>query len=416
MPKRPDPERQRRVGILTSHPIQVQAPLFRTLAARSDIDLTVYFGSRQGVSGSVDPQFGIPVKWDIPLLEGYRHQFLSNLSRRPDVNRYGGIDTPEIADVIAHGHFDAFVVMGWYLKSHWQAIRACWATRTPLLVRGVAYLDMPRRVWPIRLLKRWRLRRLFRRCDALLTTGRQNEAFYAHFGADPARFVRAPHAVDNVRFRLAAAHARVNRQALRRHWRLDPSACVFLFSGKLIAKKRPQDAIRALAQLPDRAGAALLVVGDGEWRSRCEALARKLAPRRVRFAGFLNQSRMPEAYAAADVLVMPSDRGETWGLAVNEAMACGLPAVVSDRVGCAADLVVPGRTGFVVPAGDVNALADAMAGLAYSARFRRRMAGEAVRHVDNYGIPQAAAGFVRAIHWVGTADRDQGPVREARAA
>ncbi len=80
-------------------------------------------------------------------------------------------------------------------------------------------------------------------------------------------------------------------------------------------------------------------------------------------AGFQNQTELPAWYAAADVLVLPSDGGETWGLVVNEALACGTPAVVSDAVGCAPDLALdrdPGRTGAVFAVGDPAALADAV--------------------------------------------------------
>ena len=76
--------------------------------------------------------------------------------------------------------------------------------------------------------------------------------------------------------------------------------------------------------------------------------------------GFVNQSELPAVYASADVLVLPSDGQETWGLVVNEAMACGVPAVVSDAVGCGPDLIEPGRTGATFPFGDIAALAAAI--------------------------------------------------------
>ena len=202
---------------------------------------------------------------------------------------------------------------------------------------------------------------------------------------------------DNARFASEAERWRGRRSELRRRWQLPEEACVFVFSGKLIPKKRPLDAIAAIDAIATSANVALLLVGDGELRARCEQAARSLSRGRVRFTGFLNQSQIPQAYAAADVLVMPSGRGETWGLSVNEAMACGLPAVTSDRVGCAPDLVLPGRTGYVVRTGDVEELALAMLATAHHASDRRRMGREARQHVKSYDITCAVRGVIRAV-------------------
>jgi glycosyltransferase involved in cell wall biosynthesis len=259
---------------------------------------------------------------------------------------------------------------------------------------------MPQRSWAVRLAKQWKLGRLFRRCDAFLTIGTHNEAFYKHFGADPARFVSVPHAVDNVQFASGAARWRRRRAEVRARWALPENGCVFLLSGKLIGKKRPLDAIAAIGSLERSIDAALLVVGDGEWRLRCERQARAVAGDRVRFVGFANQSEMPRAYAASDVLVMPSDRGETWGLSVNEAMACGLPAIVSDRVGAAPDLVVPGLTGRVFAAGDVDALAGHMTAMAADPQRRRLMGLAAKQHMDGYGVEAAVDGVLHALEQV----------------
>ena len=78
----------------------------------------------------------------------------------------------------------------------------------------------------------------------------------------------------------------------------------------------------------------------------------------VRMLGFVNQSELPGIYASADVLVVPSDFRETWGLVVNEAMACGTPAVVSVAVGCAPDLIMEGLTGAIFPCGPGGAASD----------------------------------------------------------
>ena len=115
------------------------------------------------------------------------------------------------------------------------------------------------------------------------------------------------------------------------------------------------------------------------------------------FAGFLNQTEIPNAYAATDCLVLPSDSGETWGLVVNEAMACGLPAIVSDRVGCREDLIVEGITGHSFPFGDIPALAGRMREMASNAGVAKHMGEEACIHGHAYSIEAAAAGVKNAI-------------------
>jgi glycosyltransferase involved in cell wall biosynthesis len=175
-------------------------------------------------------------------------------------------------------------------------------------------------------------------------------------------------------------------------------ACCFLFAGKLEPKKQPGVVLEAIARLSEREQERvfLLVVGSGALEAglRQRASALQLP---VSFAGFLNQSEMPRAYVAADALVLPSDYGETWGLVVNEAMACGLTAVVSDRVGCGADLVTDGVTGYTFPFGDVAALAARMQAL-LQPELRARMAAAAEARVSQqYGIEQATAGVLAAL-------------------
>lgn len=367
----------RRLGILATHPIQYYAPLYRALATQ--VDLTVYFAHRptpeeQGVG------FGVPFTWDIDLTGGYDHVVLGG--------RFGDLSTPEIAGEIRRHRFDAFVVHGWNARCYWQAMRACWATKTPMLVRGDSQLSDDRS-WLKRGLKRFTYPRFIRRFAACLAVGERSEAYFRYYGAR--RIFRSPHFVDNAAFAAGAARARQDRAARRAAWSIPPDSMVALYVGKLVEKKRPVDLIEAVSRVP---GVHALFVGDGPLRGEAERAA---AGRPVTFAGFRNQSAMPEAYALADVLVLPSDRQETWGLAVNEAMACGLPAIVSDAVGCAPDLIVPGVTGFTYPAGNTQALADALGRLAGDQAAAREMGQAANARVAGYSVERAAAGVLEGL-------------------
>lgn len=381
-----------RLGVLATHPIQYYSPLYRRLAAEPGVDLRVYSAHRptaeeQGVG------FGVAFQWDTDLLGGYEHRFLRNVAERPGLDHFSGCDTPEIAEIVRAGRFDAFLVMGWHARSYWQAMFSCWRTGTPVLVRSDSQLPTDRSAWK-RAVKRALYPRFLRRCAAGLAVGSRSEAYLRYYGAR--RVVRSPHFVDNELFARAAARA--GRAASRERWGIPPDALVVLFAGKLVPKKRPLDVVRAIARL-GRPDVHLLVAGEGELRDAllAEALALGVP---VHLAGFLNQSEIPAAYAASDLLALPSDERETWGLVVNEAMASGVPAIVSRAAGCAPDLVVEGRTGFSHAVGDVEALSAALRSLAEDRACAERMGEAAAAHVRDYSVERAAAGVLAACERV----------------
>ena len=128
----------------------------------------------------------------------------------------------------------------------------------------------------------------------------------------------------------------------------------------------------------------LVFAGDGPERSNLERRATELGlADRVRFLGFLNQSQLPSAYCAADLFVLPS-LFEPFGLVVNEAMLCGLPVAVSDRVGAKFDLVRPDENGYVFPAGDVEALAAILRQILPDAEKRARMGAAARQRMETW--------------------------------
>jgi glycosyltransferase involved in cell wall biosynthesis len=381
----PETAARLRLGVLASHPIQYQSPIFRELASRCE--LRVFYAHRQPPQGQADAGFGVAFEWDVDLLSGFEHRFLLNRARHPGTDRFMGCDTPEIADAIAHGGFDAFLVMGWNLKSYWQAVRACRRAGVPVMVRGDSQLLTPRspaRQWAKRMIYPVALRRF----DRLLYVGQRNRDYLLHYGVPAQRLHFSPHCVDNDRFAQAAG----DRSMARDKWGLDPHLPVVLFSGRLVDSKRPFDLVLALQRLHERGvSVQALFAGDGPLgpalRQACE---RAGVP--ARFAGFVNQSALPEAYAAADVLVLPSSGAETWGLVVNEAMACGVPAVVSDAVGCGPDLVVPDVTGATYPVGDADAMAGAVARVLNSPLDHAGIRS----HLERYSPASAARGILEA--------------------
>jgi glycosyltransferase involved in cell wall biosynthesis len=391
----------RRLAVIASHPVQYQVPLFRALAR--EVDLEVFFCHRQDPAGQAEAGFGVEFDWDVPVLHGYRHGWLTNVARVPDVSRFSGCDTPEIGRRLASGGFDACLVNGWYLKSYLQAMRACWKRGVPVFVRGDSQLRTPRsraksavKYLPYR----WLLNRI----EVHLYVGAANRAYLESYGVPSSKLFFAPHFADNDFFSDGAERARRSglRDELRRHWGFASQATVFALVGKLIEKKRPHDFVDALARLRSNGNrqAAGLIVGSGAMQSEIEAhAARQRVP--VAFAGFRNQTELPSCYAAADALVLPSDGRETWGLVVNEALACGVPVVVSDAAGCAADFAgaTPAVTSF--PVGDVEALARAMAQMHEALAADRRGVMDAARAVvRGYTPGHACAAVLRGLESV----------------
>ncbi|HMP72045.1 MAG TPA: glycosyltransferase family 4 protein [Kiritimatiellia bacterium] len=346
-----------RLLVIETHPIQYKAPLFRSFASDPRFRLKVWYAmlpdARQQGEG-----FESSFSWDVPLLDGYDYEVLDNRSARPSVVRWGGCDTPEVHRKLKVERPDAVLVNGWVTKTCVQALMACRRLGIPCLVRGEANDLRLRAGW-----KRLAQRLLLSQYQAYLAIGSANRRFYLARGCREERIFDAPYAVDNEAFEAAVAERVSRRNALRAAWEIPDDRIVFLFAGKVEEKKRPLDLLRAVHLLPPeyRSRAHVLIAGTGPREEDCRAEAARLGVQ-VSWAGFLNQSRMPDAYAASDVLVLPSDTGETWGLVVNEAMASGLPALVSQSVGCREDLIVEGVTGGSFPEGDLEGLAALMRG------------------------------------------------------
>ena len=381
-----------KLGVLATHPIQYHAPLYRALAG--ELDLEVYFAHRQTAQGQADAGFGIAFEWDVPLTEGYPHTFLENRSPRPSTDTFRGCSTPQIARVIRDGRFDAFLVTGWYNQSFWQAIVACWRTGTPLLIRGDSQLLGPRSALH-RLAKEVVYRAFIPRFDGYLVVGERAQDYYLHYGADPGRMHFVPHFVDNDFFR---AHAEASGwgRSLREELGYDDDTVCLMFAGKFIHKKRPAAVVQAASVLRQRGhDVRVLYVGSGELEPEVRETASTLdVP--THFAGFKNQTELPTYYAAADLLALPSDGGETWGLVVNEAMACRTPAVVSGAVGCGPDLVDEGQTGATFVLDDPASMADAVERvLPILGTTQLRAALDA--KMERYSLARATNGVLEAV-------------------
>jgi glycosyltransferase involved in cell wall biosynthesis len=377
-----------RLAALSTHPIQYQAPLFRALSSQPGIDFTALFCHDHGVRPSFDAQFGRVIRFDVPLVEGYTHRFLRNVAPRPSLAPTGLIN-PEVLVSLAKGEFDAVVVHGYAYVTALLALLGP-RRRTRVLLRGESHL-LPRRPLPKRFGKQIALRTLFSRIDHFLPIGTANAAYYASFGVAAERMTIAPYSVDNDYFSTRSAEARADRSRARRTLGLPPDVPLFLVAGKLTAGKAPLDVLRAFAGVRANTSCGLVYVGDGPLASRLDDEIARLGVADVYRLGFRNQSELPSIYGCCDVLVLPS-HAEAWGLVVNEAMACGMTAIVSDHVGAAPDLA---DSDAIFPVGDVRQLYATMARLAADGEALAQAKARAARRIADWGIPQTAGALVR---------------------
>lgn len=401
-----------KLAVVLSHPTQYYSPWFRHISAAGGIDLQVYHLWDFGVEARYDRQFEQAFQWDIPLLDGYPSAFVANRSPDPGTHWFGGLDNPGLAQLLSRAKPDAILLFGYAYRSHLRVMLSPRLARIPLLLRGDSH-DLAPRAGRFTMAKRLLRRLLFRRFSGFLAVGRANAEYFRAAGVPPKRIHFVPHCVDNQRFRDCATVAAREAADWRVQLGIPAAATVILFAGKFEPKKRPLDLLAAFLKVkaeghgPEAERAVLLFVGGGALEGELRRMAGDLLGRSVFFAPFQNQTQMPKVYASGDVVVLPSfGEGETWGLAVNEAMNLARPCIISTHVGCGPDLVLHGETGWIFEAGDVGALAGVLAEALDAGQERRARMGErGRRHIDGYSYEVATAGLRRALEavTVGTA-------------
>jgi len=376
-----------RALFVASHPVQYASPMWRLMAQRPELEILVAYCSLEGAEAHIDPDFGVRVAWDIPLLDNYHWVQLKNVSPRPAIGGFFGLMNPGVWRLIRSGKFDAVVMFtGYVCATFWIATTAAKLSGIPILFGTDAHglLPLDGRKWKVTVKKHlWP--RLFRLADIVIAPSSGTVALMRTLKIPPDRVMLMPYVVHNEWWLEQAA--RVDRAAVRRNWNIPAEAPVVLFCAKLQPWKRPQDLLRAFASA-NVPGSYLVYTGDGPLKSDLEMEAKALGiADRTRFLGFVNQSGLPQVYCASDLLVLSSEY-DAFGVVVNEAMLCGRAVIVSDRVGAKFDLIREGQTGFVYPCGDVDALANHLRRV-LSDREALRQYGEAAKRRIAQWSPQA---------------------------
>ena len=392
-----------RVAYLVSHPIQYQAPMLRRLAREPWLDLTVFFGSDFSVRGYEDAGFGVEVKWDVPLLEGYRHEFLPALRDNSTAGVLSPISRGLLSRLQGRGAqepFDLLWVHGYSTANTLLAMLTAKFLGIPVLLRAESWLsDRPRTVLRLAA-KRLYFAFLRHLVDGVLAIGSRNTEYWRYYFGGDFPIFQMPYAVDNDFFQQRSCEAAAGSDALRAELGLEPGRPVILFASKLQKRKHCDDLIDAYARLvsfrSNSPAPYLLIVGDGEERGNLQQQAARTGLPSICFCGFVNQSQLPRYLHLCTVFVLPSQH-EPWGLIVNEAMNAGRPVIVSNNVGCQVDLVTDGVEGCVYPVRDVAALADALQRVLALPGAAEAMGANALKRISRWNFEADVLGLRQAV-------------------
>ncbi len=342
----------KKLAIITTHPIQYYAPVFKLLHERKKIEIKVFYTLGQQNGDKYDRGFGKTVSWDIPLLDGYPFEIVLNTSPNPGSHNFKGVVNPKLNEQILDWKPDAVLVYGWAYNGHLRALRY-FKNKVPVYFRGDStLLNESKSIKSA--VKHIFLNWLYKHVDHAFYVGANNKAYYKEYGLKENQLSFAPHAIDNERFNVGRS---AEVAELRSSLKIKNDDILILYAGKFEPVKNVELLVSAFLNL-NSDNVHLLLVGNGVDEQSLKTVAADGGKAdKIHFLSFQNQTYMPVLYQSADLFCLPSV-SESWGLSVNEAMACGKAILVSDKVGCAADLVVDVFNGAVFKSSDINSIIE----------------------------------------------------------
>jgi glycosyltransferase involved in cell wall biosynthesis len=385
---------KKKLAIISSHPIQYNAPLFGMLARSDMLEIKVFYTWSQSRDSLFDKDFGKTIQWDIPLLDGYSSEFVENVSKNPGPGSFRGIVCPSLNRLIREWGAQALLVFGWNYQSHFKAMRY-FKGKIPVWFRGDSTL-LDETNGPKQALRRMFLHYIYSYTDFAFYVGENNRQYFLKHGFRENRLFFAPHAIDNHRFGDPSGRMHLEAERWRNSLGIAASDIAILFVGKFEPKKNPLLLIRAALQL-DKPGVHYVFVGNGALENQMKELAKD--KKQFHFIPFQNQSLMPSVYYMSDILALPSQGpGETWGLVVNEAMACARAVLVSDKCGCATDLVRPGENGYILSSGNPGQCMELLNRMTSSTELTRMMGETSKKIIASWSFESVCKSFEMNIY------------------
>ncbi len=372
------------------------------MAENGMFELKVFYTwGEESIKPKFDPDFGRVVEWDIPLLQGYQYQFVKNVSKNPGSHHFFGIENRDLIKDIDSWGADVVWVWGWSFKSHMKVIRH-FHNRIPVWFRGDSTLidevDSP--IWK-KILRKIFLSWVYKKVDLAFYVGENNMNYFLQHGLTSNKLIRAPHAVDNARFSDWNEELESDLITWKESLGIAENELVVLFVGKLEPKKNPNFILDLAALLPSPKF-KFLIVGDGVLGDELKQKAKD--DNRILFLPFQNQSKMPSVYRLGDVMVLPSlGPGETWGLAMNEAMACGIPIFGSSKCGGSIDLI-DDSCGLIFDPRDLNAVVNQLNALADNPEALANLKAGAFKKIQQFRYDKIVDAVIEGIHRIDRAN------------
>ncbi|MCW8896629.1 MAG: glycosyltransferase family 4 protein [Flavobacteriales bacterium] len=385
---------KKKVAYFLSHPIQYQTPLLQKLNTLENIDLQVIYFTDHTIGG-LDRQFGINVTWDIPLLNGYNYIFLKNYAKKPAVSgKFWGLINWGIFNYLIKYKPDVIIMHGWGYFSNILLLTLATILRIKVIMRAESPLKQEKNKGKLNTLLK---KTIIKLCYRFVYIGKENKAFYKSLGVKEHQLFYAPYCVDNKRFIETAKTFNRVTDDIRIKYQIPTKNRIALFCGKFITKKRPLDILEAYVLNPQQ-NLSFVFVGTGVLETKMKQLVKKYNLENVHFAGFVNQTELYKYYISADFFILPSGYGETWGLVVNEAMVHSLPVLISDEVGCTANLVHEGVNGFTYPYGNLKELNNKLTFFSEASNEKLKEMGEnSFEIIQQYSYDETLIGFKKAI-------------------
>lgn len=385
------PDKKRRVLILSEIISPYRIPVFNALAQHEGMHLRVVFLSETDAGFRQWRVYKDEIRFSYEVLPSWRfragkYNLLLNWGLRSCLKKFA----PDAIICGGYNYFASWEALSW-ARRH-QAELILWSESNTHDTRGG-------QAW-VESLKA----RFLARCDRFVVPGRASCDYLRSLGSAGEDIVIAPNAVDNNWFRAQADSVRARPSEFRAKLGLPPR--FLLFVGRLVPEKGVFDVLDAYAKLEGgiRSKVGLVFAGDGPCRKKLERKAQRISPGAICFPGFTHREDLAGLYTFAEALILPT-HSDTWGLVVNEGMACGLPVIVTSVAGCAADLVEDGWNGYIVPVRDSERLSVAIDSVLRNPELRQQMSVRSSERIRNYSPELCARGLAAAALPAGSGPR-----------
>lgn len=371
-----------KLAIVISHPIQHFAPLYAQLSASTELELKVFFIAENGLRHYHDQEFGTQVKWDVPLTEGYPHEFVEPGNILDDFS-FLSVDSRSLVEKVEQFKPDFIWLHGYAQRANWRVLLA-----RPNNARIIYSSDSnlaDHRSWLRTVLKKQVIAWFFKRCQFYLSISPSNREYLDYYGASREHIIETTFPIDIARIKQQKQNlSEPDRLFFKKSITIPDGSLVLLYVGKLIAHKRPQDVIEALARDTLKPETYAVIVGSGSMQNELEILAKqKGVYERCRFVGFVNQGEMVNYFSIADLFVFPSER-EPYGAIAAETLPFGIPMIVAEGIGAIGVSVIDGTNALLYPSGDIAALTKSIARLASDIELRARFSEASVELADKH--------------------------------